>query len=85
MAGSRQFRRHSVGLVCRQLKGAHTFNVLACAMNDIHSEYEICEKIVRTTTDNGSNFIKAFRVFGKDETKLNIFGFSDKTRQNKTP
>lgn len=36
-------------------------------MNDRHSEYEICEKIVRNTTDNGSNFIKAFRVFGEDE------------------
>lgn len=49
------------------MKGAHTFNVLAGAMNDIHSEYEIREKIVRTTTDNGSNFLKAFCVFGKDE------------------
>lgn len=36
-------------------------------MNDIHSSYEICEKIVRTTTENGSNFIKYFCVFGEYE------------------
>lgn len=61
------FERHSVGLVCRPLKGSHTFDALASAMSDIHSENEICEKRVRTITDNGSNFIKAFRVFGEDE------------------
>lgn len=61
------FQRLSVGLACKQLKGAHTFDVLAGALNDIHSEYEIRDKIVRTTTDNGSNFVKAFRVYGEDE------------------
>lgn len=30
-------------------------------------EYNILEKTVRTTTDNTSNFIKAFRVYGCDE------------------
>jgi len=61
------FQRQSVGLACKQLKGAHTFDVLAGALNDIHSEYEIRDKIVRTTTDNGWNFVKAFRVYGEDE------------------
>ncbi|XP_058601183.1 uncharacterized protein LOC131520737 isoform X2 [Onychostoma macrolepis] len=61
------FERHSVALAFKQLKGSHTFDLLACAMHDIHTEYGICAKIVRTTTDNGSNFIKAFHVFGPDE------------------
>jgi len=46
--------------------------VLANALNDIHSEYEIRGKIQRTTTDNGSNFIKAFQVNGEDENNNNV-------------
>ncbi|XP_051562654.1 uncharacterized protein LOC127446056 [Myxocyprinus asiaticus] len=64
------FERHSVALAFKQLKGSHKFDVLACAMHDIYAEYEISEKIVRTTTDNGSNFIKAFHVFGPDENNV---------------
>jgi len=62
--------RCSVALACKRLKGSHTFDVLAGALNDIHTEYNICKKIVRTTTDNASNFIKAFRVYGCDEESL---------------
>lgn len=64
------FERRSVGLACRQLKGTHTFDVLASVMNDIHSEYEICEKMVRTTTDNGSNFFKSCGMFGEEENNV---------------
>ena len=59
--------RCSAALACRQLEGSHTFDVLAGALNDIHTEYNIRAKIVCTTTDNGSNFIKAFKVYGRDE------------------
>ncbi|KAG1952333.1 zinc finger BED domain-containing protein [Pimephales promelas] len=63
--------RHSVALACRQLKCSHTFEVLAAALNDIHAEYQIRDKIVRTTTDNGSNFLKAFRVYGDQDENNN--------------
>lgn len=48
--------RCSAALACKQFRGSHTFDVLASALNDIHSEFEIRGKILRTTTDNGSNF-----------------------------
>ena len=55
--------RRSVALACKRLKGSHTFDVLASALEDIHAEYAIREKVVKTTMDNGSNFMKAFSVF----------------------
>nr|XP_020444767.1 uncharacterized protein LOC109953631 [Monopterus albus] len=48
---------------------SHTFSALAGALNDIHTEFNVREKIVRTTTDNGSNFLKAFRVYGQMDEK----------------
>ncbi|XP_019218957.2 uncharacterized protein LOC109203673 isoform X2 [Oreochromis niloticus] len=59
--------RHSAALACRPLKGSHTFDVLAAALEEIHSEYHIREKVTRTTTDSGSNFLKAFRLYGEDK------------------
>ncbi|KAL3983521.1 oligodendrocyte myelin glycoprotein [Sarotherodon galilaeus] len=47
--------RHSAALACRPLK------------EEIHSEYHIREKVTRTTTDSGSNFLKAFRLYGEDK------------------
>ncbi|GAA6089513.1 E3 SUMO-protein ligase ZBED1-like [Tachysurus ichikawai] len=59
--------RKSVALACKRLRGRHTFDILASSLDDIHSQYHIRDKIVRTTTDSGSNFLKAFRVFGVQE------------------
>ena len=56
----------SVALACRRLKGSHTFGVIASALEDVHAKYGIRQKVVTTTTDNGSNFVKAFAVFGAD-------------------
>ncbi|KAJ8390796.1 hypothetical protein AAFF_G00099280 [Aldrovandia affinis] len=70
-------QRCSAAPACKQLRDSHTFDVLASALNDIHSEFEIRGKIVRTTTDNGSNFIKAFQVFGEDENNNAVVSDGD--------
>ena len=64
-------QRSCAALACKQLKGSHNFSALAGALNDIHTEFNIKEKIVRTTTDNRSNFLKAFRVYGQTEENNN--------------
>jgi hypothetical protein len=57
-------------LACRRLKGSHTFEVLSEAMTDIHCKFGIQDKITRTTTDNGSNYVKAFVQFGETPAAL---------------
>lgn len=38
--------------------------MLAGAHDDVHCQYKFRGKVVRTTTDSGSNFVKAFQIFG---------------------
>lgn len=59
--------RHSVALACTRLKGRHTYDAVAAKLNEIHAEYRIQNKVKSTVTDNGSNFVKAFREFGVRE------------------
>ena len=53
-------RQKSV-LACKRLHGAHTYDVLAKNMDDVFWDYDIEGKLACTTTDNGSNFVKAFK------------------------
>ena len=65
-------RQHAV-LACKRLEGSHTFDVLAEAMSSIHSQFGLQEKVRRTTTDNGSNFVKAFdKLESKDIVPPNV-------------
>lgn len=58
---SETLTRKSAALVCRRFKGTHTHGRIAQLLRDIHREFHIEAKIVGCTTDNGSNFVKAFR------------------------
>lgn len=58
-------KRKSAALACKRLYGRHTFDLIASTLEEIHAKYRICDKVVCTVTDNGSNFVKAFAQFGE--------------------
>ena len=70
-------QRKSAALACRRLKGSHTFDVLAAALEEVHTEYGIRQKVCKTTTDSGSNFVKAFSVFGANGDATDADTLSD--------
>ncbi|GBP77349.1 hypothetical protein EVAR_54721_1 [Eumeta japonica] len=62
------FERNSSPLACRRFKGAHIFDKIPELIIDIHSEYDLrLPKITKTVTDNGSNMVKAFKIFGRPD------------------
>uniref|UniRef100_A0A3P9QCL5 BED-type domain-containing protein n=1 Tax=Poecilia reticulata TaxID=8081 RepID=A0A3P9QCL5_POERE len=50
-------------LACRRIRGRHTYDVLGAEIENIHSSHGLLNKVVATVMDNGSNFVKAFKVF----------------------
>ena len=58
------FERRSVALACRRFVGSHTCDGVAQLIYVIHNELGLThDKIVATISDNGSNFVKAFKEF----------------------
>lgn len=65
------YKRRSAALACRRFKGAHTFDRIKDLLQEIYSDFDIDPtKIVCSVTDNGSNFVKAFKIFGVNTKSL---------------
>ncbi|XP_061477277.1 uncharacterized protein LOC133381813 [Rhineura floridana] len=69
-------KREVGALACKRLKGRRTYDVLANALHEVHVQYRIHNKVVCITTDNGTNFVKAFKVF-MDKEPAEAAGTSD--------
>lgn len=50
--------RQSAALACRRFKGTHSYDKIAEIIEDIHSSYNINNKVVATITDNGSKLLR---------------------------
>jgi len=53
--------RMSKGLACRRMYRKHTYDNLAEMIDKVLSEFNIQNKTTLIVTDNGANFVKAFR------------------------
>ncbi len=61
------FARQSIALALSRFTGSHTYDKIAEFLVNIHSCYELdSTKITHIVTDNGANFMKAFREFSAD-------------------
>ncbi len=60
--------RISQALACKRIFGSHTFDVVGEALESVLQEYQVLSKTRGVCTDNGSNFVKAFKIFS-DETE----------------
>lgn len=57
-------KRHSAIISCERFKFPHTNDRIAEYLQILCDSFGITEKVIATTTDNASNFLKAFREFG---------------------
>ena len=54
-----------VALSCKRFAGEHSHERILEMITKIHSDFNFnSSKITATVTDNGSNFVKAFKEFG---------------------
>ena len=58
-----KLERCKAAISCTRLVGRHTYDVLASKIESIHRSYSLNGKVTATVTDNGSNFVKAFKTF----------------------
>lgn len=60
-------------MACKRFAGTHSYDKIAKLLIEILTSYGIQnDKVIGTVTDNGSNFVKAFKEFGIGEDSLVI-------------
>lgn len=61
------FSHEKAAIACKRIKGRHTYDVIGSEIEQVHSAFGLSSKITATVTDNGSNFLKAFRMYAPAE------------------
>lgn len=54
-------KRNSAVLICQRMTGRVTYDKIADLLLEVFKEYALQGKVTKVVTDNGSNFVKAFR------------------------
>lgn len=74
--------RKSAALACRRFTGAHTYDRIAELLCDINDEFALSPtKVIATVTDNGANFVKAFKEFSL-QVKLGVLQIDTDTPED---
>ena len=55
--------RGKAAIACKRFRGRHTYSAVATELEEIFSRYGLNNKVTECVTDNGSNFVKAFKEF----------------------
>lgn len=63
----RNLNHEKAAIACKRIKGRHTYDVIGFEMEQIHSAFGLSHRITATVTDNGSNFVKAFKMYAPPE------------------
>jgi hypothetical protein len=69
-------------LACTLMTESHTGEYIARLLEEIHTKFGIDETVVRTTTDNGSNFCSSFQNFGKPPARIESIAVDDELVEN---
>lgn len=64
-----------MAIACKRFPGTHSHTAIADVLVEIHASFGLNNNnIIATVTDNGSNFVKAFKVFGIDVDDVFLSG-----------
>uniref|UniRef100_A0A3Q2ECX1 HAT C-terminal dimerisation domain-containing protein n=1 Tax=Cyprinodon variegatus TaxID=28743 RepID=A0A3Q2ECX1_CYPVA len=67
---SETLQRKKAAIACHRFRGRHSYDAIASELEDIFSQYGLTtEKVTACVTDNGSNFVKAFKEFQRVKTE----------------